>query len=631
MCGIAGWQWDAKPADPRKILSDMAGRMIHRGPDDDGFYVDDRIGLAHRRLSIIDLNTGKQPQGNEDGTVQVVFNGEIYNFMDLRKDLVARGHKMATRSDTEVLVHLWEDHGPDMLGKIRGMFAFAIYDSRDGTLFLARDRLGVKPLFYAQTPDGLLFASELNALLASPAVRPVLSLESLDLYLSLQYVPAPASIYATIQKLPPAHYLLARNGKIERTARYWSLSPDPKPLGRPEAIARLRETMLEAVRIRMISDVPLGAFLSGGIDSTITVGLMTRCADRPVKTFSIGFEESDYSELHHAREAARFHATDHREFVVRPDAIELLPTLVKHHGEPFADSSAIPTYYLCRETRKHVTVALSGDGGDEGFLGYNRYLAMKLMPLLGACPAGVRQQMIRLLGGVRHKLARQAARLLNMSGRPPLQSYLDAVSHFTPEDKDRLYTPDHAARLARSGGGGGKAGTPAEQVFRNFFPAHAPLLQALSYLDLHTYLPDDILAKVDIASMANSLETRSAFLDQKVIEFAMSVPPGLKMRGFRKKHLLKTAFKDLLPPTVQRRGKMGFGVPLEHWFRRELKSFAEEALDRPPDSFKEIFKPDAARNFLRDHVEFRRKNDQRLWNLLFLYTWARTFPVSDLR
>lgn len=625
MCGIAGWQWNKRPQDPQKILSDMAGRLIHRGPDDDGFYVDDRVGLAHRRLSIIDLDTGKQPQGNEDGTVQVIFNGEIYNFMDLRRDLLARGHKMATRSDTEVLVHLWEDMGPKMLEKLRGMFAFAIYDSKDGTLFLARDRLGVKPLFYAETPEGLFFASELHALLAAPAIRPVLDLESLDLYLSLQYVPAPHSIYATIQKLPAAHYLIARDGKIAEAARYWSVSPKPQVFDRREAMDRLREKMLDAVRVRMIADVPLGAFLSGGIDSTITVGLMTRCAEHPVKTFSIGFEESDYSELHHAREVARFHATDHREFVVRPNAIELLPTLVKHYGEPYADSSAIPTYYLCRETRKHVTVALSGDGGDEGFLGYYRYLAMRVMPVLGLCPSVLRNAAVRLLSRFRHKRARQAARLLNMSGRTPIQSYLDVISHFTPADRQRLYTPEYFNRLVAG------RETSAEQYLRRFFPTDVPLLQALSYLDIHTYLPEDILAKVDIASMANSLETRSAFLDQHVIEFAMSLAPNLKMRGLEKKDLLKSAFKDLLPPTVRRRSKMGFGVPLEHWFRKELKSFAEDALDRPPDALRHIFKPDAGKEFLKDHLEFRRKNDQRLWNLLFLYTWARAFPVSDIR
>lgn len=628
MCGIAGWLWDKKPPDPQSLLKEMAARMVHRGPDDGGFYVDGRVGLAHRRLSIIDLSTGKQPQSNEDGTVQVVFNGEIYNFMELRSEILARGHKVVTQSDTEVLVHLWEDLGPKMLEKLRGMFAFAIYDSKDGTLFLARDRLGVKPLFYAETQDGLLFASELYPLLASPAVRPVLDLESLDLYLSLQYVPAPRSIYATIRKLPPGHYLTARAGKIERVARYWSLSAVPQPIDRPLAIERLREIMQEAVRMRMISDVPLGAFLSGGIDSTITVGLMSRCSDRPVKTFSIGFEESDYSELHHARDVARFHSTDHREFVVRPDAIELLPTLVRHYGEPYADSSAIPTYYLCRETRKHVTVALSGDGGDEGFLGYNRYLAMRFMPALGRCPAWLRNAGIRALGLIRHKRARQAARLLNMSGRSEIQSYLDVVSHFTPADRVRLYAPDYLKRLDAAEALGE---TPAERYLQAAFPKGVPLLQALSHLDIHTYLPEDILVKVDIASMANSLETRSAFLDYKVIEFALSLPPSIKMPGMNKKELLKTAFKDLMPPAVRQRGKMGFGVPLEHWFRRELKSYAEDVLDRPPDALRPIFKLEAARELLKDHLDHRRKNDQRLWNLLFLYTWARAFPVSDIR
>ncbi len=621
MCGIAGWQWRKSPDDPKRILRQMADRLVHRGPDEEGYYLDSRVGLAHRRLSIIDLSTGKQPQANEDGQVQVVFNGEIYNFIDIRKDLIAAGHRMATRSDTEVLVHLWEEMGPRMLDRLRGMFAFAIYDARDGTLFVARDRLGVKPVFYAETVEGLFFSSELHSLLAAPAVRPVLDVESLDLYLTLQYVPAPRSIYTTISKLPPAHFLIARQGKIERIERYWTVSPEPRIFDPDEASRGLRDRLQEAVRIRMIADVPLGAFLSGGIDSTITVGLMTRCSEQPIKTFSIGFEESDYSELHHAREVARFHGTDHREFVVRPDAIELLPTLVRHYGEPYADSSAIPTYYLCRETRKHVTVALSGDGGDEGFLGYNRYLAMRVVPFLAACPAAIRDAAGRFLTRRRHKRLRQVGRLIQMSGQTPLDSYLNAISHFFPADKKRLYTPEFFQQVSA-----GSAG----RYLADFFRTDVPLLQALSHLDIHTYLPEDILVKVDIASMANSLETRSAFLDQEVIAFALSLAPDIKMRGFQKKHLLKRAFADLLPPCVQKRGKMGFGVPLEHWFRRDLRAFAEGALAEPPAALRELIQRDAAMELLSDHVAFRRKNDQRLWNLLFLYTWARTFPISDI-
>ncbi|MBI4177863.1 asparagine synthase (glutamine-hydrolyzing) [bacterium] len=627
MCGIAGWLWNQPPSDPKLTLSRMADRIVHRGPDAGGFYVDAKAGLAHRRLSIIDLNTGDQPMANADKTIHVVFNGEIYNFLDIRKDLQARGHRLATRSDTEVLLYLWQDYGPRMLEHLRGMFAFAIWDTRSETLFLARDRLGVKPLLYAETPSGLFFASELQALLAAPDVSPVLDIESLDLYLSLQYVPAPRTIYTSIRKLPPGHFLIARKGRVERIERYWDVTPAPRKWDRREAVETLREKVQEAVRIRMISDVPLGAFLSGGIDSSITVGLMSRCADQPVKTFSIGFEESDYSELAHARRVAEFHATDHREFVVRPDAIELLPTLVRHYGEPYADSSAIPTYYLCRETRRHVTVALSGDGGDEGFLGYNRYLAMRVAPALGKIPASLRNLSMALLRPLRkNKIARQAARLLDMSGRgTDLAMYLDAVSHFSEADKAGLYTANHRRRMTEREGG------LAESYLRSAFRTDVPLVQALSYLDLQTYLPEDILVKVDIASMANSLETRSAFLDQDVIQFAMSLPPELKMPGWRKKDLLKNAFSDLFPPGLLRRGKMGFGVPLEHWFRKELKSFAEEALDRPPEPLRTLFQPDAARNLLRDHIEGRRKNDQRLWNLLFLYTWARLFPISDIR
>lgn len=629
MCGIAGWMWNERqpnPGDVEQTLRRMAGRMTHRGPDEEGIHIGPHAGLAHRRLSIIDLSTGRQPQGNEDGQIQVVFNGEIYNFQSIRDGLLTRGHTFVTQSDTEVLVHLWEELGPNMLEHLRGMFAFAIYDRRDGTLFVARDRLGVKPLLYAETPSGFFFASEMQAILSEPSVRPVLDLESLDLYLSLQYVPSPRSIYTTVKKLPPAHYMIVRGGRVDCIRRYWSLDPHARPMSRGEAMERLRAEMAEAVRIRMISDVPLGAFLSGGIDSTITVGLMARCSSIPIRTFCIGFEESDYSELAHAREAAAFHGTEHREHVVRPDAIQLLPTLVRHYGEPYADSSAIPTYYLCEMTRRYVTVALSGDAGDESFLGYNRYLAMRLVPVLNKLPATLRRTISAVLSRFRRPAARQAMRLLQLCDRTPIRSYLEAVSHFTPADKERLYQPGMIQRFRAE-----DDTTAAERYFRGFYPEDAPLLQSLSYLDLHTYLPEDILAKVDIASMANSLETRSAFLDQKVVELAMSMPPEIKMPGLRKKDLLKAAFKDLLPPGIQSRGKQGFGVPLEHWFRRDLKDFAKEMLDRPPEALRDVFRGEAARGFLQDHIDHRRKNDQRLWNLLFLYTWARTFPIADVR
>lgn len=619
MCGIAGWAWaDTPKQDPEAVIRDMCDRMTHRGPDDGGYMRGKTAALGHRRLSIIDLSGGHQPMASPDGAIQVVFNGEIYNFQEIQKNLTARGRSLLTRSDTETLLHLWELDGPKMVDALRGMFAFAIYDARRETVFLARDRMGVKPLLYAETFAGVVFASEMRPMLAHPAVRPVLDREALDLYLSMQYVPAPQSIYKTVRKLMPGHTALIRNGRVEKIARYWHLDPMPTATDKNEARERLRAVMEEAVRIRMIADVPLGAFLSGGIDSSITVGLMSQMSNRPVKTFSIGFEEQDYSEVHYARMVAERYGTDHHEFCVKPDAVALLPDLVRHYGEPYADSSAIPTWYLSRETRKHVTVALSGDGGDETFLGYRRYLAMRLVPAVSAVPAVVRRGLSAALGKLRHPRARQARRLIEMGGRPMLDSYLNAIEHFSAEDKDMLYARPNSDR------------DRARRYLAEHFPADAPMLQALSYLDMHTYLPEDILTKVDIASMANSLETRSAFLDQEVIRFGLSLPPEWKLPGRSLKHFLIDAFRDVLPPDIQRRPKMGFGVPLEHWFRHQLEPMARELLSAPPAPFDTLFTPGAPLSFLDDHLSHRRKNDQRLWNLVFLFSWAKEFPVADI-
>jgi asparagine synthase (glutamine-hydrolysing) len=625
MCGIAGMvRGDGQPVD-RQLLERMNEAIRHRGPDEDGFYVDDHVGMAMRRLSIIDLKSGQQPIPNQDRTAWIVFNGEIYNYKEVREQLENLGHQFHTNSDTEVVVHAYSRYGDDCAKHLRGMFAFAIWDEAKQELFLARDRVGKKPLLYAQTANGgLVFASEFMPLLLHPEVSRDIDHEALHYYLTFMCVPAPLTAYRQIRKLEPGHTLRWRKGEIE-LKRYWLPDFSKKlDITEEEAGERLIEILRDAVRVRLMSEVPLGAFLSGGIDSSTVVALMSEVSATPVKTFSIGFEEQDFSELHHARRVAEHVGADHHEFIVRPDALEVLPTLVEHYGEPYADSSAIPTYYVARETRRHVTVALNGDGGDESFAGYDRYTAMLLAQQYHRLPSllrgGLIERAVQLLPGSdeRRTLATRTKRFMRAVSLPKVERYMHWISVFDSQRKHELYSDEFARE------------TQAERAARFIEPWFvnangAGLLDATLLADTMTYLPNDLLVKVDIATMAVSLEARSPFLDHHVIEFAASLPEHFKLRGLTKKYLLKRVLRQLLPSENLDRRKMGFGVPIGHWFRGSLESFVREALLSEKALNRGLFKPEAVQRLVEQHVSGAQNHEHRLWTLLMLELWFQRF------
>jgi asparagine synthase (glutamine-hydrolysing) len=626
MCGIVGIVRRGGQVVDEGVLARMCAAIRHRGPDDEGFYLKESAGLAMRRLAIIDLAHGQQPITNEDATAWIVFNGEIYNYLSLRDRLEKLGHKFRTNSDTEAIVHAYEQYGADCPKHLRGMFAFAIWDERKEELFLARDRIGKKPLLYALTPTGqFVFGSEFQALLQHPDVSRDVDETALHYYLSFMCVPAPLTAYRAIRKLEPGHSLrYTRDGEIV-SARYWE--PDfnrKEKWTEEEAGERAVEVLREAVRVRLMSEVPLGAFLSGGIDSSAVVALMSEQSSERVKTFSIGFDEQDFSELHHARRVAEHVGAEHHEFIVRPDALEVLPTLVEHYGEPYADSSAIPTYYVSRETRRHVTVALNGDGGDECFAGYERYAAMRLAETYRRVPASLREgfirQAINLLPAseARRSRVRDIKRFAASASLPAVERYLRWVSVFDTEAKDSLYTTEFRARM--------RPHRAASLLAPWFARANgAGVVDAALLADTMTYLPNDLLVKVDIASMANSLEARSPFLDHHVIEFAASLPEELKLRGRTTKYLLKKVLRKLLPVENIERRKMGFGVPIGHWFRGEMKPFLCETLLSEKHLRRGLFKPDAVRRLVAEHTTGARDHSHRLWTLLMLELWFVRF------
>lgn len=637
VCGICGvLSFDALPPDSRELVRSMSDQLVHRGPDSDGFHADDHIALGFRRLSIIDLSTGNQPISNEDGTVWIIFNGEIYNFQSLRPQLEASGHHFRSQTDTETIVHAYEQYGLDFVQHLRGMFAFAIWDARQGRLVLTRDRLGKKPLYYYQSNGQLLFASEMKALLQSRIVPRQLDLVALDEYLTYQYIPAPHTILQGVRKLPPGHLLVADvYARQVRVHCYWQLDYLPKlQLDEVEAAERLRASLTEAVQLRLISDVPLGALLSGGVDSSIVVGLMAQAMDRPVKTFSIGFEESEYNELPHAREIARRFGTDHREFIVRPEAIDVASKIVHYLDEPMADSSAIPTYYVAQMARQHVTVVLTGDGGDEAFAGYNRYGAVLSLTSLSKLPRWLLQGMMRpALGilpvGLDYKRILARGRTLTEVSHLSLgEHFLRQETIFSRSQRIALYTPELRRRMAAC---------QAEEYMLSHFDQMdglGPLDQMLS-ADTLTYLPGDLLVKMDRMTMAHSLEARSPFLDQEVVQLATRLPEAYKRVGNSGKVLLKRAFADLLPPQIRARPKQGFGVPLEHWFRHELREFGYEILMGDQAQKRGFFQACAVQRLLDEHQQGRLDHSHQLWALLVLELWHRQFvdqtiPIDSL-
>jgi asparagine synthase (glutamine-hydrolysing) len=633
MCGITGAVWtEPKLAIDRSVLQRMTEVLRHRGPDDEGCYLTDfrlrppygampGVALGFRRLSIIDLVGGHQPLANEDESVWVVFNGEIYNFPELRHRLEGSGHTFKTRSDTETIVHLYEDEGLDCFRHLNGMFAIALWDTRLRRLVLGRDRLGQKPLVYRHEAGRLSFASELKSLLEVPGTPRDVDPSAIDEYLTYQYVPHPNTILRGIRKLPPGHLAVFSEDRL-RVQAYWQ--PDfnvERRMGEAEAGQRLRAELESSVALRLQSDVPLGAFLSGGVDSSLVVAIAQQQSSQPLKTFSIGFPVKEYDETSYARLVAEHLGTDHHEFQVTPHAMEILPKLVWHYDEPFADSSAIPTWYVSQLTRSHVTVALSGDGGDELFAGYPRYRAVaaaatldRLWPLRRVFGARLWQS---LPSSSRQKsFLRRFKRFCEVLRTPPLRRYLDWIGIFNEAGRAQLYSDEFVRRLPDS--------DPAEFLQAALARAAArDPVTAFALTDLTTYLPCDLMTKVDIASMAHSLECRQPFLDYRVVELAASLPIQLKFRRGRGKRLLRAAFQDVLPREIWSRSKMGFGVPLDHWFREELRELTHDVLLGEAACRRGYFRPERVRRLVEEHESGRFNHCYRLWTLLVLELWMQ--------
>lgn len=625
MCGITGFVNANGDAVDRSILERMNHAIFHRGPDEDGFYVHENVGLAMRRLSIIDLASGQQPIYNANRTKAIVFNGEIYNYQSLRDDLVQRGHNFYTKSDTEVVIHLYDEYGEDCLQYLRGMFALAIWDETEKSLFLARDRVGKKPVLYSHQPNGdLIFGSEFQAVLQHPSVSREVDMLAIDSYMSYLCVPAPQTAFKQIRKLEPGHWLKWKAGRIE-TKRYWLPDFSKKiTITEAEAIEETTRILRESTKLRMISEVPLGAFLSGGVDSSAVVALMARESSSPVKTFTIGFEEEDFSELKYARRVAEHVGAEYHEFIVRPNALEVLPTLVEHYGEPYADSSAIPTYYVSKETRKHVTVALNGDGGDESFAGYERYAAMRIAEAYHRVPKALRKVFVEApvnflpTNELKRSRFRDAKRFLQAANLPRTERYFRWMSTFNRDAKQGLYTNEFEHAVA---------GQNASHFLDDWFAKAngTGTLDATLLTDQMTYLPNDLLVKVDIASMANSLEARSPFLDHNLIEFAASLPESMKMRQFETKSLLKKVAAKLVPKDVIYRKKMGFGVPVGKWFRGEMKDFVRGVLLSEKSLKRGIVRPEMIEKYVEEHTSARRDHSFQIWTLLMLELWFQRF------
>jgi len=651
MCGICG-EINFHQGPRTEIIHKMCDVLKHRGPDDEGMvfirgnqYLEIKepsefgslknnfeVALGHRRLSIIDLSkAAHQPMCNEDGSIWIVFNGEIYNFQDLRKGLEKKGHLFKSNSDTEVILHAYEEWDVECLNRFRGMFALAIWDSNLRRLFMARDRLGKKPLVYFHKGGHLIFASEIKAILQGPDIERKVNLYALHNYLTYQYVPSPDTIFEGIKKLPPAHYLLYDHLGNISIERYWKLHFTPTQNtdnDLSEWCDRIRTELEESVKLRLISDVPLGAFLSGGIDSSLVVGMMAKLSGKPVKTFSIGFEEKDFDELSYAKLVSDHFATEHHEFVVRPNAIEILPELVWHYNEPFADSSAIPTYYVANVTKNYVKVVLTGDAGDENFAGYQRYLWSKWVALFTKIPEKVRKQLmpafLRVISSFRwkEKTLNRLVDFMESLSADQARNYAEQIKIFNAKEKGDIYSEDFGKNLENM--------NPLDFLLKKFEEVETEdLLDKLLYVDIHSYLPEDLLVKMDIATMANSLEARLPFLDYKFMELAARIPSHLKLKGSMTKFILKKTFPDLLPPAILKRKKMGFGVPVSRWFRNELKGYVYEILLDSKALNRGYFRERGIRHLLDEHIALRYDHSAKIWALLILEIWFRVFMDKE--
>jgi asparagine synthase (glutamine-hydrolysing) len=602
----------------------MCRTLVHRGPDDEGYFVEGPVGLGMRRLKVIDLATGHQPISNEDGSMWIVFNGEIYNYRELRKELEQKGHTFATQTDTETILHGYEEYGADCIAKLNGMFAFAIWDSARQTLLLARDRLGVKPLYYYLDHDCLVFGSELKALLQCRHVPKLIDPEALDAYLTFEYIPAPLSIFAGVKKLPAGHFLTFRDGAAS-ARQYWELRCRPLHASEEELSRALYDLLKDAVRLRLVSDVPLGAFLSGGIDSSSIVALMSELMDRPVKTFSIGFDDPSYNELEYAGAVAKQFGTEHYELTIRPDVVNWVSDLVHHLDEPLADVSIFPTYLVSKLAREQVTVVLSGDGGDELFGGYEWYLAQKLARHYGRLPEAVKTRWLPALVGLVPPSRRKKGpinkikRFVEGSALPEELRHFRWCSFMTEASKQRLYTEemqrsiDHENTCAR---------------FTSYFEAceeaDDPVWQE-QFADVKTYLADDILVKVDRMSMANSLEARTPYLDYRVAEFAAGLPSHMKLNGFTTKYLLKRAMAGKLPPPILKRKKEGFSIPMKNWLQEELRPMMEDLLSPARIRREGFFNVRYVEKLKSEHISGAANHAHQLWSLMLFEIWRDAY------
>ncbi len=627
MCGITG---KISLTKEKKItlaeIQAMNKIIKHRGPDDEGVYVNPQqtVGLGHRRLSIIDLSPlGHNPMCNEDGTVWIVFNGEIYNFQELRHDLIKRGHKFKSNTDTEVIIHLWEEYAENCLQYLRGMFAFAIWDENRKKLFLARDRVGKKPLKYYIGKNFFVFASELKAFIHDPDVPCQMDIEAIHLYLSFQYTPHPKTGFNDIKKLPQAHYLLidlsGKTPKISEPIRYWKPNYSHIDfLTESEWKEKILEKFNECVQMRMVADVPFGAMLSGGVDSSAVVALMAQHSSRSVKTFSIGFQEDKFNELSYARIIAKKYETDHHEYIVEPNALEILPKLIFHYEEPYADSSNLPTYFLSQTIREHVTVALSGDGGDENFAGYNNYRALLPWQHYRNLPFWIRNIFYNFCkySPIRpdSRFFQSILTLLNPDVQSVAELHTLLYAYFTPDEKTELYTDDFWASIERI--------DPTEYHARyteSTFEKNS-LTQGIS-LDVQTYLPDDLLVKMDIAAMSNSLEVRSPLLDHEFIELTARIPTKLKVHHGSGKYIFKEALRSLLPTEILDRKKHGFSIPLDTWFQGSFLHYAKKIFQEDTYLIGTVFK----RKSLEKLFETTKPDGRKIWSLLCLILWANHF------
>lgn len=613
MCGICGkLALDKLEQIQQSELQKMVDPIIHRGPDDEGFYIDGNLGFAFRRLSIIDLHSGHQPLSNEDGTLWIIFNGEIYNFQELRQDLIAKGHKFKTSTDTETIVHLYEEMGEQCVTRLRGMFAFSIWDSKSRTLFCARDRFGIKPFFFHLDSRHFLFGSEIKNIL-SQIKRPSIDFSVMDYYMAFGYTPAEETIYEGIRKLPPAHTLTIKEGSSPVIRKYWDINFQPDySISEKEWEEKILFKLKEAVRLRLISDVPLGAFLSGGIDSSSVVALMSEIMDQPVKTFSIGFAEEEFNELPQARLIAERYQTDHHEHIVEPESIDILPMLVNSYDEPFADSSAIPTYFVSKFAREHVTVALSGDGGDELFAGYDHYKKLVRVQNFHNYTGGLFVSPLKIL----HQyipLSVKGSGITYYMSRPK-ETFGAYFGKWQETERAQAYRPGLWEQLNGNKGESVKKKILLASDARDF-------ISKLQEVDMRTWLVDDILTKVDRASMKNSLEVRVPILDHEFAELTFKIPSELKLHQNSGKYIFKNAMKKYLPEEIISQKKKGFGVPLKKWFKKDLKEYLLQNIHSSNSPLNEYFRPDFVEKLVKDHENGMRDLNHKIWTLVFLNEW----------